>query len=442
MSHTHRREFLQSAGESFLGAAATATLLQTAAGADAKSASANQRVVVGLIGCGGRGTAVAKTFASQSDVRVAYVCDPDESRSAKAADALEKAAGHKPRVEKDLRKLLDDKSLDAVIVATPDHWHAPATILAVDAQKHVYVEKPCSHNVREGRLMIEAARRNGRVVQVGTQSRSGAHLVKAMELLESGAIGDVLVAKAWNSQLRKNIGHGAPSEAPPGLDYDLWLGPAPKAPFQANRLHYSWHWWYDFGTGDMGNDGVHDLDIARWGLGVQSHPNRVSALGGKCYFDDDQEFPDTQYVVFEYDTPKGKRELVFEQRIWSPYRQEGFENGNAFYGAKGMMLLGKNDGWQLFGPKNKLIESMGPVDREAPHARNFLDCIKTGDRPNADIEIGHLSSSLCHLGNIATRLARKLEFDPQTERFVGDDAANDLIGRKYREGHWAVPAGG
>ena len=260
-----------------------------------------------------------------------------------------------------MRHVLDDKSVDAVWIATPDHWHAPATILACDAGKHVYVEKPCSHNIREGRLMIEAARRNKRVVQVGTQSRSTAHVRQAMEKLHAGAIGDVLVSKAWNSQLRRSIGHAQPSDPPSTLDYDLWTGPAPLVPYQANLLPGIWRWWYDFGCGDMGNDGVHDIDIACWGLGVDTHPSSIVALGGKYFFDDDQQFPDTQYVVFEYpgDGKVGhKRQLIFEQRIWSPYVQEGYENGNAFYGTKGMMLLGKRGGYKIFGPRNKLIEEV------------------------------------------------------------------------------------
>jgi predicted dehydrogenase len=235
-----------------------------------------------------------------------------------------------------------------------------------------------------------------------------------------------------------------PSEAPSGVDYDLWLGPAPAVPFQANRFHYGWHWWYDFGTGDMGNDGVHDLDIARWGLGVETHPTRIAAIGNKYYFDDDQQFPDTQYVSFEYpgDGKAGqRRQLVFEMRIWSPYKQEGHENGNAFYGTEGMLVLGKGSGWQLFGPKNEPRESLKASISGTPHHRNFLECIKTNARPNADIEIGHLSSTLSHLGNIASRIGRTLNFDPQQERIVGDEEADQLVSRAYRAGHWAVPQG-
>lgn len=409
----------------------------------ASAARADSKLVVGAIGCGGQGTYLAKWFAGQKDAEVSYVCDPDAGRAAKAAKDVRAAGGKRPKIVKDLREILDDKSVDAITVGTPDHWHGPATILACQAGKHVYVEKPVSHNVREGRLMVEAARRHKRVVQTGTHSRSLAHVMSGIEVLRSGAIGEILVAKAWNSQRRANIGHAEPSKPPKGFDYDLWVGPAPLVPFRKTRHHYTWHWWYDFGTGDMGNDGVHELDIARWGLGVKTHPSLISATGGKYFFDDDQQFPDTQYVSFEYpgDGKVGnRRQLVFEQRIWTPYTQEGMENGNAFYGTKGMMLLGKQGGWKLFGPRNKLIKSMQPGKERVPdHPRRFMDAIKTGKLPNADIEVGHLSAALCHLGNIATRVGRNLRFDPKAEQVLGDEQASRLLGRTYRKGHWAVP---
>ena len=436
MKPIDRREFLQQTG------ALTASAAVLGLSTSARVFGANERIVLGLIGPGGMGTNLLQSFAAQPDVAIAYVCDPDEQRMNQAAQTAEAISKQRPKAVKDLRRVLEDKSVDAVVVATPDHWHAPATILACEAGKHVYVEKPCAHNIREGRLMVEAARRSNRVVQVGTQSRSTEHVRRAMELLRNGAIGDILVAKAWNSQLRGSIGHAKPSTPPAHLDFDLWVGPAPMVPYQSNLLHGVWRWWFAFGTGDMGNDGVHDIDIARWGLGVETHPTTITALGGKYFFDDDQQFPDTQYVVFEYASEgRRKKQLVYEQRLWSPYFQEGYENGDAYYGTKGMLILGKGGGWQLFGPRNEPREKMTGTPDGPAHHRNFLECIKSGQRPHADIEIGHLSSSLSHLGNIATRLGRTLHFDPATEQIVGDKEANRLVRRTYRKGHWAVPKG-
>lgn len=436
MSELNRRSFVNASAGLVTAAALAWAEKQSAA-------AAGEPLNVGLIGPGGMGSSHLRLLTARKDVRIAYVCDVDANRVAAAAKLVEQNGGQ-PKAVKDLRQVLDDKSVEAVWIATPDHWHSPAAILAVEAGKHVYVEKPVSHNVREGRLLLEAARRNKRVVQVGTQSRSTGYVSRAIEIVQSGEIGEVLVAKAWNSQLRGTIGKQQASEPPANLDFDLWLGPAPPRPYQSNLLHGVWRWWYDFGTGDIGNDGVHDLDVARWGLGVNTQPTTVAALGSKFFFDDDQQFPDTQYCIYEWpgDGKVGsKRQLIFEQRDWSPYVQEGYENGVAFYGTKGVLLLGHTSGFQVFGPRNKPGEKgSGSVDLAAHH-QNFLDCVRSGERPRADIEDGHLSASLAHLGNIACRVGRTLRLDPATEKIVGDDEAGKLISRKYRDGHWAVPKG-
>lgn len=439
-----RREFLEQSASTLAATTATAAWLFASESSAADGKADSTRMPVAVIGPGGMGTAHTNQLASNPAVQVAYVCDVDEQRAAKAAESVAKASGTAPKVVKDMRQILDDNQVKAVWIATPDHWHAPAAILAANAGKHVYVEKPCSHNLHEGRLMIEAARKNKVVMQVGTQSRSTAHVIKAMEKLKSGVIGEILVAKAWNSQRRGSIGKQQPSEPPKNLDYDLWLGPVTYRPYQSNFLHGIWRWWYDFGCGDIGNDGVHDIDIARWGLGVETHPTRIAALGGKSYFDDDQQHADTQYIVYEYGaaTKAGKpKQLIFEQRIWSPYVQEGFENGNAYYGTDGLMVFGKAGKYQLFGQRNKLIEeSTGGGPDLGAHHQNFLECIKTGARPNADIEINHLSTALCHLGNIATRTGRVIQFEPAKEQITGDSPASALLTREYRE-HWAKPIG-
>src|SRR5688500_10956058 len=266
-NNSTRRQLLKHTGTVAAGAAAvtTAAAWSRPARAPAAAGANERRVVFGIIGPGGQGTNLLHSFAALPGVEFAWVCDVDEYRMADAFNHLKEAHPNAPapKQTKDLRKVLDDKSVDAVIIATPDHWHAPATILACDAGKHVYVEKPASHNVREGRLMVEAARRNKRIVQLGTQSRSVPHVIEAMQMIKQGAIGEVLVSKAWNSQLRGNIGRAKPSAPPAQLDFDLWLGPAPAVPYQGNKLHGIWRWWHDYGTGDIGNDGVHDIDVDR-----------------------------------------------------------------------------------------------------------------------------------------------------------------------------------
>lgn len=407
------------------------------------AAKAEDKINLAFIGPGGMGTNHIKTMCKRSDFIVSYVCDADSKRAATAAKLIQDLTGQTPKIVSDMRRVFEDKSVQAVLMATPDHWHAPGAILAADAGKHVYVEKPCSHNLREGRLMIEAAASNKVVMQVGTQSRSTGHIMQIIEKLRSGIIGDVLVAKAWNSQLRADQGHKPVSEPPAELDYDLWLGPVPKVPFKSTYHPGAWRWFHHFGAGDFGNDGVHDIDIARWGLGVEQHPNRIIGQGSKLFFDDDQEWPDTLYCAFEYDNAGGKtRQLIYEQRDWSPYVQEGHENGCAWYGTQGMIVGGKAKGWQIFGERNKLIEEIKPPSGPdlAAHHANFFDAIRTGAKLNADITINHLSTALCHLGNIAARTRRALVFDPVAEQFIGDADTSKLLRREYRE-HWATPAG-
>jgi predicted dehydrogenase len=424
-----------------MGAGGAAAASVVARGALGAAGDANSKIVVAVIGTGGMGGSHVQNLAGRKDVDFAYVCDVDANRLATNAKAVESAAGKTPKSEKDLRRVLDDKSVDAVFIATPDHWHAPAAILALDAGKHVYVEKPCCHNIREGRLMAEAVKRSGKLLQVGTQTRSTAMAREAMERLQRQEIGEVLVAKAWNSQRRGDIGKTKPTDPPPNLDYDLWVGPAPMVPYRSNMVPARWRWWYDFGCGDIGNDGVHDIDVACWGLGVKTHPNTVSCLGGKYFFDDDQQFPDTQYSVCEYAGGGGsrKKQLIFEQRIWSPYVQEGYENGAAFYGTKGVLIIGHTIGWKMYGEKNKLLaENTGSADLPAHHT-NFLECIRGNQKQlNADIQAGNLAAGIVHLSNIAARIGRTLRFDPVKEEILGDDEANALVRRKYRD-HWSVP---
>jgi predicted dehydrogenase len=409
------------------GAGLSSLAVPAAAQGPARKSSPSEKVVVAVMGVRGRGRGLAQGFAGLKDAEVAYLCDVDESVVPAALKAVTDGQTKTPKVVKDFRRVLDDPAVDALVIAAPDHWHAPATIYACQAGKHVYVEKPCSHNVREGRLMVDAARRHNRVVQVGTQARSMPDRQACIEFLRSGKLGRVIMAKAVNSQRRADIGRKKDGPVPPGVDYDLWLGPAPKRPFNENRFHYNWHWFWDYGTGDLGNDGVHQVDVGRWGLGVTA-PVSVTCHGGKYYFDDDQETPDTQVVVWDF----GKCTLVFEQRIWAPYKERGLENGNVFYCEDGYVVLDRG-GWQAFGKNDEPVPVEGNRVRGEAHLQDFVDAVKTGRKPNADIEEGHYSALLCHLGNISHRVGRRLKFDPAKETFIGDAEANRLLSREYRK---------
>jgi predicted dehydrogenase len=436
MSQGTRRHFLQQTTAAVAGAAA----LHSAAALAQRSA--NNKLVVGLIGCGGRGVHDAGLFAKTANVEVAYVCDVDEGRRHSAAKTL---GVDSRRAVSDMRRILDDKGVDIALVTTPDHWHSPASILACAAGKHVYVEKPISHNLREGRLLVEASARNKTLVQHGTQCRSTPMMIEAVKLLRQGVIGNVMVARCWNIQRRGSIGRGQNVEPPSGFDYDNWIGPATMIPYRTNRVHTRWTMWYHFGVGEIGNDGVHDIDYTRWGLGVETHPSKISANGGKFAFDDDQEFPDTQQVTFEYpgDGKVGSRRLlIYEQRLWSTNYPHNVDSGAEFYGDKGQMFLSRRGKLEVVSDQKKVLDvgvKLG-AQNDVAHVQNLCDAIRGDVELNAEALIGHMSTSLCHLGNIATRVGRSLTFDPQTEQVLGDAEANALLRREYRV-HWGTPLG-
>jgi len=406
-----------------------------------RSVAATDRITIALMGVRGRGQSLTRAFCAQPDVNVAYVCDVDENVVDGAYRIISESGRKRPPLVADLRRCLDDASVDAVVMGTPLHWHAPGTILACDAGKDVYVEKPASHNIREGRLMVEAARRNNRVVQVGSQLPSLPAAQAFHDYVQSGQLGRVLMAKVWNVQLRRNIGHKEDEPVPAGVEYDIWTGPLPKMPFNRNRFHSTVNWHWHYGAGDIGNDGVHELDIARRALGVQL-PVAVSGFGRKMYFDDDQQTPDTMNITYDYD---GKV-LFYEQRLWNPYGMEGCDNGVAVYGDKGVAQFGKfrgrNWGYRVLDEKGQEIHSdqHGPSSIDTPHARNFLDCVRSRARCRVDIEEGHWAAALAHLGNIVARTGRSIRFDPKTETVIGDPDAARLVKRDYRS-HWSTPRG-
>ena len=390
---------------------------------------------LGLIGCGNRSSAFLE--------HVVAVCDPDKKRLAKAANLAKVSAD---AAFTDMRSMLERKDLDAVIIAAPDHWHTPAALLALTAGKHAYVEKPISHNFYESQRLVAAAARTGLVVQHGTQQRSSRFMQSAIDRLLGGLIGDILVAKAWNIQRRDDIGHAEPSAPPQHLDYDMWVGPAEMVPFQSNRFHTTWHWWHNFGTGDIGNDGAHEIDYARWGLGIQSLPSKITAVAGKYFFHDDQQFPDTATCVFEYANQQGAtktKQLIFEMRLWSRSYPYNCDSGVEFYGTKGMAFLSKRGKFKVFGPKNTLIvdQRREPTPRNGrfAHLEDFLNAIRTGTKPIADVEEAHRSVAPIHLANIAIRVGRSLHFDPKTETIMNDEPASKHMQRTYRHGgHWAA----
>jgi predicted dehydrogenase len=407
--------------------------------APAAALGASDRVNLGVVGVGGRGTDHINEFTKAPGCRIAAICDVDQAARERAEALVLQTQGQKPATYADMREMFADKSLDAVSIATPNHWHALATIWALQAGKHVYVEKPASYNVFEGLRMIDAARKYQRVVQVGMQSRTTAHKQRAIKLLHDGVIGDVYMAKGLCFKRRKSIGHKPDSPTPPGVNWDLFLGPAPMRPFNELRFKYNWHWFWDTGNGDIGNQGVHEIDIARWGLGVDL-PTSVSSTGGKFVYDDDQETPNTQLASFEY----GPKQLVFEVRGLLTGSEGGLDRvggnfvGNLFYGSEGWMALDGN-GFQVYkGEKSEKVmdeKFKGPdIWSTVPHMTNFLDAVRANDpaKLNASVETGVKSAALFQLANISYRLKRRVEFAPQTWTISGDHEAARMLTRDYR----------
>ncbi|TWU22954.1 Alpha-N-acetylgalactosaminidase [Novipirellula galeiformis] len=444
MPQPSRRTFLQSS------TAAIATTLATTS-THGGTAQASERVRVGIMGAGGRAYSLISTFSSNPNVEVVAIADLDPSRIPKGLATAEKNQGRSIRTESDFRRLIDDDSIDALVIGTPDHWHAIPTILACQAGKDVYVEKPDSHNIVEGMTMVAAMKKHNRIVQMGSQHRSTERLQSAIEFVETGALGRCLVAKAWESSKQGNIGFPPDGTPPAGVDYDMWMGSAPKRPFNRNRFHGTWRWLYDYGTGDLGNDGVHRLDMAVALLNAACRaqkerpvglPTSVSAHGGKWYFDDAQQFPDTMQVTYEFadgDNGRNSKMLTYEMRVWVPYHYLGQSEGAMVFGDQGSITIG-NRSWVAHGRGGKVLAEGTGDSHEKPHVQNFIDCIKSREKPYCDLEtVGHPASVLCHAGNIAARVGRTLQMDATTETFVNDDEANALRTRpEYRE-PWTLP---
>lgn len=415
-----RRAFLQSST-----LAAAALLAPGVFRSGLAQESPAQELTAGVIGTG-RGMAHANALLKAQGIKLNYVCDVDQKRLDLAMKSVTDK-GAKPQGITDFRRMLDDPKLDAVFIATCNHWHAPATILACSAQKHVYVEKPGSHNAREGELMVAAARKFKRVVQMGNQRRTWPAIREAIQKVRSGAIGDVLYARCWYDAQRPSIGKGKPVPVPESLDYNQWQGPAPDRPYVDNLIHYNWHWRWHWGGGELANNGIHSLDVARWGLDVD-YPTQVSFLGGRYRYDDDQETPDTGTAVFHF----GKKGCSWEVSSCLPRREEK-HSMVIFYGTEGSLHI-IDPGYKVFNLKGEEIDKGTGAGGEQEHIENFLEAIRTGKTPNSEIEEGQKSTLLCHLGNISYKLGRMLKFDPETRKIVGDKDAEALWGREYRPG--------
>ncbi len=425
--HFDRRRFLELAAAT--GMATATGALASAAPATVLARSANESINVAVMGVNNRGTALAQAFASLEGANVAYICDVDERAIATAKKAIDELQAEEPVGIVDFRQALDDESVDVLVVAAPNHWHAPATILACDAGKHVYCEKPCSHNAQEGEWMIEAARKHDRVVQIGTQRRTWSAIREGIKKVHSGAIGEVKLAKSWYNNRRPAVNLNKSAQVPAWLDYPLWQGPAPEVPYAEGLIHYNWHWFWQWGNGELGNNGIHALDLCRWGLNVD-YPESVTSLGHKLRHNDDQETPDSHFVSFDF----GDSVVSWEGLSWSPHGNDKSRFGVSFHGTEGTIVIGSNGGYKVFDTQDNKVEAVEGESDNQVHVANFCDSIRKGKRPNADIEEGHKSTLLCHLGNISHRVGRKLNTDPTNGHILGDAEANTYWQREYREG--------
>lgn len=441
-----RRDFIKKAG---LGTAAI-TVGGTAIGWSAKSYNriigANDRIHVANVGTHSQGTEHMKAMLGCENTVIDYICDVDSKVAAKTADLAKEMTGGRPKIYEDYRKLIEEKDLDVVTIATPDHWHAPMAIMAVKAGKHVYVEKPCSYNLHEGELLGELSKKYDKVIQMGNQGRSGPRIIEGIKDIHSGLIGEVYFAKSWYANKRGSIGTGKKVAVPEWLNWELFQGPAPRQDYRDNIVHYNWHWFRDWGTGEINNNGIHQLDVCRWALNVD-YPEQVSSYGGRYHFNDDWQFPDSQIATFKY--PGGKQ-LTWEGRSCNPFRKYDAPNGIIFSGTNGSVkILPEDNYYTAYDLEGKVIRSgeeegseegekhtalTGPLPQITLHMTNMLNAIRKGEKLNAPVSDGLISNSLCHYGNIAQDLGRTLNVDTKTGKILGDKEAADMAFREYEPG--------
>ncbi len=435
-----RREFIRGTTLAGLG---VVTVNRFPAPALALGGWPSEKVVVAVMGLNGRGMVLARNFMRSKNTEVAYLCDVDASVLAKARGELQQDQTRSPGAIGDFRRALDDKDVDAIVIAAPDHWHAPAAILALDAGKHVYVEKPASHNARELELLVGAQQKYARVVQIGNQQRSGVRSIEVIQAIREGLIGRPYLARAWYANTRGSIGRGKAAPVPSNLDYEMWQGPAPRTPFRDNVVHYNWHWFRRWGTGEICNNGTHEIDVARWALGVD-YPASVSSAGGRYHFDDDWEFTDTQEAVFEFE---GGKTLIWQGQSCNGTRILGRGRGAQILGTAGSVVLDR-DGYAQYDLKGAVVKEgreaavadaldfAGNDAHTSAHIENFANGVRTGEALRSPVSEIAKSVLLCHLGNIAQYTGRKLRIERSTGRIVGDQDAMTYWQRDYAPG-WA-----
>ncbi len=432
-----RRAFLKKSAVTGAGAIVAPTVISS------NVFGANDRINAAVLGVNGRGGSHISSFMNQSNVQVTTLCDPDLNVAGEKAKAFKEKYGKEVKVVQDLRHVMDDKDIDVISIATPNHWHSLAVIWACQAGKDAYVEKPGSHNVWEGRKMVEAARKYNRIVQHGVQLRSSPAIQEAVQLLREGYIGRVYMARGLVFRWRGDIGDKGFSPVPAGLDYDLWTGPAPMRPFTENLVHYNWHWHWDYGNGDVGNQGIHETDMCMWGLDV-GLPSKITSMGGKFLWNDCKETPEVLTSVYHY--PEEDKIIQFEVRPWCTNTEDGVTVGNIFYGDKGILVIDGYNEYKTFLGKDRepgqsgsdgQIQASGMARGDSGtdgHFANFIEAVRQQDSSilNGPVESAHLSSALAHLGNIAYRTGRVLSFNPDAERFVNDPEADLMLTRNYR----------
>ena len=404
---------------------------------------ANEKIRVACMGVNSRGLAVGKNFAHQKNCEVLHVCDVDSRAADICIDAIGKIQSNKPQATPDFRNALEDKNLDALIVTAPDHWHAPAALLACSAGKHVYLEKPCSHNPNEGEMLVKSAEKHKRVLQMGNQRRSWPNVAGAIAELHAGVIGRPYFAKTWYTNNRASIGIGKETAVPAWLNYDLWQGPAPRKAYMDNLIHYNWHWFWHWGTGEALNNGTHMIDLARWGLNVE-YPTKVNSTGGRYMYQDDWQTPDTQVINLEFEN---KSMISWEGRSCNGKSIEANSVGIIFYAEQGSMVIESGNSYKIYDLKNNLVKEVKnnfTVDArnlsdpsqnlDALHILNFFDGIRLGTRLNSDIVSGHQSTLLVQLGNISQRVGRSLAINPTNGHILNDKAAMKFWSREYQKG--------